>query len=106
MHVYIFSCFLLFKVCRKLQGKGAGSASWCTNVGNERGEVLISVLTEGESTESLQPLADGLVERYQISSKAPLACSTQTGTAARSTVSGHHHSRQLLLLVCPEAVCW
>ena len=28
------------KVCKKLQGTAAGSASWCTNVGNERGEVV------------------------------------------------------------------
>ena len=34
------------KVCGKLQGIAAGSASWCTNISNERGEVLISVLTE------------------------------------------------------------
>ena len=30
------------KVCKKLQGIAAGSASCCTNVGNEKGEVLIS----------------------------------------------------------------
>ena len=34
------------KVCKKLQGAAAGSASWCTNVGNEKGEVLVPVLTE------------------------------------------------------------
>ena len=26
------------KVCKKLQETAAGSASWCTNVGNERGK--------------------------------------------------------------------
>ena len=45
------------KVCRKLQGKSAGTASWCTNVGNENGEVLKSVLTESEGLEGLQPMA-------------------------------------------------
>ena len=33
------------KVCRKLQGASVNMAAWATNVGNERGEVLISVLT-------------------------------------------------------------
>ena len=52
------------KVCKKLQGSAAGSASWCTNVGNERGEVLVSVLTESEGLEGLQSMADGLVQRF------------------------------------------
>ena len=52
------------KVCRKLQGTAAGSASWCTNVGNERGEVLISVLTESEGLESLRPMATGIIQRF------------------------------------------
>ena len=29
------------KVCRKLQGSAAGTASWATNVGNEKGEVVL-----------------------------------------------------------------
>ena len=33
------------KICNKLQGADANTASWATNVGNERGEVLMSVLT-------------------------------------------------------------
>jgi len=52
------------KVCKKLQGTAAGSASWCTNVGNERGEVLMSVLTESEGLEGLRPMASGLIDRY------------------------------------------
>ena len=51
------------KVCGKLQGTAAGSASWCTNVSNERGEVLISVLTESEGLEGLRPMAMGLIRR-------------------------------------------
>ena len=54
------------KVCRKLQGTAAGSASWCTNVGNERGEVLISILTESEGLEGLRPMAIGLIERFVL----------------------------------------
>lgn len=52
------------KVVKKLQGSAANSASWATNIGNERGEVLISVLTESESVESLSNMAIGLMDRY------------------------------------------
>jgi len=51
------------KVCRKLQGKSVGTASWCTNVGNENGEVLTSVLTESEGLEGFRPMALGLIQR-------------------------------------------
>ena len=37
------------KVCKKLLGAATGSATWATNVGNARGEVLMSVLAESES---------------------------------------------------------
>ena len=36
------------KVCKKLQGSSAGSASWATNIGNERGEILQCVLIASE----------------------------------------------------------
>ena len=52
------------KVCRKLQGQAANNAAWATNVGNERGEVLISVMTSSESIEALRKMADGLTTRY------------------------------------------
>ena len=52
------------KVCKKLQGFAAGSASWCTNVGNERGEVLVSVLIESEGLEGLQSMANGLIQKF------------------------------------------
>ena len=48
-----------------MQGAAANTASWATNIGNERGEVLQSVLTVSEGAQSLQALADGLVKRYQ-----------------------------------------
>ena len=32
------------KIAKKLQGVVAGSASWCTNVGNERGKSLYQFL--------------------------------------------------------------
>ena len=62
------------KVCKKLQGTAAGSASWCTNVGNERGEVLILILTESEGMEGLHPMAKGLIGRFVcVSSIKPVA---------------------------------
>ena len=53
------------KICRKLQGAAANTASWCTNVGNENGEILISVLTTSESTDGLKRMADGQISRFQ-----------------------------------------
>ena len=59
------------KICKKLQGADANTASWATNVGNERGEVLISVLTESEGVEALKPMAVGLMRRYQQAAVEP-----------------------------------
>ena len=59
------------KVCRKLQGAAANTAAWATNVGNERGEVLISVLTQSEGTEDLKQLAEGLMDRYGRARQEP-----------------------------------
>ncbi|XP_066553542.1 uncharacterized protein LOC136722123 [Amia ocellicauda] len=58
------------KLTRKLTGAAAGTASWATNVGNEFGQVLNSVLTCGEG-EGLQPMAAGLVEWYGLAGEAP-----------------------------------
>ena len=55
----------MYKVCKKLQGSDAHSANMATNVGNERGEILQCVLTTSEGVDSLQALADGLMERYK-----------------------------------------
>ena len=70
-------------MCRKLQGSAAGTASWATNVGNERGEI---VLTASEDVVSLKELADGLVRRYHKAGEAPPAvlytdrdCCTENG---------------------------
>lgn len=59
------------KVCKKLQGAAANTAQWVTNVGNERGEVVMSVLTESEGTEGLQKMADGLMSRYEAAQQPP-----------------------------------
>ena len=52
------------KICKKLQGAAANSVQWATNIGNERGEIVISILTESEGISALQKLAVGLMERY------------------------------------------
>ncbi|KAF6715537.1 hypothetical protein FQA47_016411 [Oryzias melastigma] len=47
------------KVARKLAGRSFGTATWATNVGNEHGQVIMSVLTasEGELHVALRRLA-------------------------------------------------
>ena len=59
------------KVCRKLQGAAADTANWATSVGNERGELVMSVLTSSESSPSLKQMADGLVWRYRDAEQPP-----------------------------------
>ena len=51
------------KVCKKLAGAAAGTAAWVTNVSNEKGEVLISVVTASEALPALKPMGDGLMKR-------------------------------------------
>ena len=55
---------------RKLAGKAAGTASWATNVGNEYGQVLMSVLTDSEG-DGLGEMAIGLMNRYQLAKQSP-----------------------------------
>ena len=38
---------------------------WATNVGNEWGEVVMSVLTQSEGAPGLQRMAEGLMSRYK-----------------------------------------
>ncbi|XP_053724454.1 uncharacterized protein LOC128760806 isoform X1 [Synchiropus splendidus] len=58
------------KVTKKLAGAAAGSAAWSTNVGNEHGQVLMSVLTAAEG-DGLADMASGLVRRYRDAGQAP-----------------------------------
>ncbi|CAL8266760.1 unnamed protein product [Boreogadus saida] len=58
------------KIAKKLAGAAAGSAAWMTNVGNEYGQVLVSVLTSAEG-EGLTNMAAGLMGRYREAGKAP-----------------------------------
>ncbi|MEQ2202197.1 hypothetical protein XENOCAPTIV_026973, partial [Xenoophorus captivus] len=50
------------KITKKLSEPAKGTAQWLTSVGNEMGQVLISVLTSGERP-GLDLMAGGLVDR-------------------------------------------
>ena len=66
----LFPLFLSFqmdstkKVVKKLAGYSAKTAMWATNVGNEYGQVLMTVLTASEGR-GLSPMIDGIVKRYK-----------------------------------------
>ena len=59
------------KVTKNLQGLAASTASWATNVGNERGEIVHSMLTSSESAVSLKKMANGLLLRYESARQPP-----------------------------------
>lgn len=50
------------KLVRELSAKAQGSAAWCTNIGNEYGQVLSSILTAAEGS-GIAPLIDGIMRR-------------------------------------------
>ncbi|XP_016104551.1 uncharacterized protein [Sinocyclocheilus grahami] len=58
------------KVSRKLAGRSYGTATWATNVGNEHGQVIMSVLTASEGF-GLGPMIEGLIKRYRVAGVAP-----------------------------------
>ena len=58
------------KIVRKLAGDSAGTASWATNIGNEKGQVLMSVLTVNEGT-GLENMANGLMRRFSLAGVSP-----------------------------------
>ncbi|CAM4570339.1 unnamed protein product [Leuciscus chuanchicus] len=58
------------KVTRKLAGAAAQTAAWATNVGNEHGQVLMSVLTDTEGA-GLLSMAAGLMRWYRDAGVEP-----------------------------------
>ncbi|CAM4735070.1 unnamed protein product [Leuciscus chuanchicus] len=58
------------KVARKLAGHSAGTATWVTNVGNEYGQVIMSVLTASEGFGLAQMVA-GIIKRYRDAAAPP-----------------------------------
>ncbi|XP_070403005.1 uncharacterized protein [Nothobranchius furzeri] len=82
------------KVTEKLAGAASVTAAWATNVGNEHGQVLMSVLTCCEGSEGLSKMAAGLMRRYRLAEvpapqliyvDLPPSSSTWTATAADRT---------------------
>ena len=60
----IIVCLFVFqKIVKKLAGAASVTASWCTNVGYEHGQVVMSVLTDNEG-DDLDDMAEGLMQRY------------------------------------------
>lgn len=57
-------------MAKKLAGDMAKTASWMTNVTNEHGQVLNSVLTTGEGA-ALSELGGGIVKRYKEARESP-----------------------------------
>ncbi|KAH3735329.1 hypothetical protein DPMN_041820 [Dreissena polymorpha] len=51
------------KVVKKLAGRPAKTALWCSNVGNEHGQILTSVMTSSEG-HGLTPMLVGIINRY------------------------------------------
>lgn len=83
MHVILWN--LLFQVTKKLAGDVGDTASWMTNIANENGQVLNSVLTTGEGA-ALHPVCQGIVKRYTDAGEPPPEviyvdrdCCTQSG---------------------------
>lgn len=71
----LFKCYALFsfdifQVAKKLAGHSAGTAAWATNIGNEDGQVLMSVLTCQEGY-GLGPMVAGIIDRYSRAGQPP-----------------------------------
>ncbi|XP_034460728.1 uncharacterized protein LOC117773137 [Hippoglossus hippoglossus] len=83
------------KITKKLAGTAKGTAHWLTSVGNEYGQVLISVLTAQEGA-GLDLMAADLVKRYQQAGVDPpvalyvdCGCCTEAGeTKLKARFSG------------------
>lgn len=58
------------KIVRKLAGQARSTAAWATNVGNEHGHIIMSVLTASEGW-GLMKMAEGLVRRYKDAGVPP-----------------------------------
>ena len=71
VHNMFYLLYPSLQVVKTLQGAAAGSATWVTNIGNEHGEVLMSVVTQSEGAPGLQKMAEGLMMRYENAGQTP-----------------------------------
>ncbi|XP_059896388.1 uncharacterized protein LOC132448858 [Gadus macrocephalus] len=75
------------KITKKLAGGIGDSAAWISNIGNEFGQVLNSVLTSGEGA-GLEELCQGVVTRYKNAGQAePEAIYVDRDCCSQSGVS-------------------
>lgn len=81
----------MLQITKKLSGTAKGTALWLTSVGNEYGQILISVLTAQEGA-GLDSMAAGLMKRYhQAGVEPPVAlyvdcgCCTESGETKLKT---------------------
>ena len=71
------------KIVKNLAGESSKTAMWATNVGNEYGQVVMSVLTTGEGY-GLRLMIHGDIERQRYH---PLSSYMWTETAVETTSS-------------------
>ncbi|XP_062329379.1 uncharacterized protein LOC134029309 [Osmerus eperlanus] len=75
------------KITKKLAGSIGDTAAWMSNIGNELGQVLNSVLTTGEGA-GLEELCQGIVTRYENAGQAePEAIYVDRDCCSQSGVS-------------------
>lgn len=55
---------------KKLSGEGHGSAEWFTSIGNEHSQIVSFVLTCEESTQKLEPMCRGVMERFRLANQS------------------------------------
>ncbi|XP_070403353.1 uncharacterized protein [Nothobranchius furzeri] len=58
------------KIVRKLAGHSRGTAAWATNMGNEHGQIIMSVLTVSEG-HGLGKMVEGVIKRYHDAGVSP-----------------------------------
>jgi hypothetical protein len=69
--VYFIVLVFVLQVTKKLAGAIGDSAAWMSNIGNEFGQVLNSVLTTGEGA-GLEELCQGVIERIKNCPLTPI----------------------------------
>lgn len=86
-HRHIILLFVL-QITKKLAGTASGKALWLTSVGNEYGQILISVLTAQEGA-GLDLMAADLVKRYQQAGvDPPIALYVNCGCCSEAEETG------------------
>lgn len=81
--MWLCSCVVL-QITKKLAGTAKGTGLWLSSVGNEHGQILMSVLTAQEGA-GLDRMASGLVKRYeQAGVDPPVALYVDCGCCAEA----------------------